>query len=81
MNPISFPESNVVYAEDQPQYTPLPAHIERTPEGLVTFCWKLSWGERLAVLFTGLLWQQVLTFKRPLQPQRLSVDKPKMHDF
>jgi hypothetical protein len=81
MTPVSFPEHNVVYAKDQPQYLALPAHIERNPEGLVTFCWKLSWRERLRVLLTGLIWHQVLTFKKPLQPQLLSVEKPELHDF
>ena len=74
MTPIKFPGSNVVFAEDQPQYNPLPAHRDRDDlEGTLTVCWKLSWRERLIVLFTGKLWHQVMTFNQPLQPQLLAV--------
>jgi hypothetical protein len=38
----------------------------------------LTWRERLRVLLGGVLWHQVLTFKGPLQPQLISVDKPEM---
>jgi len=55
----------------------MPAH--RVPddiEGRVTCCWRFSWRERLAILFRGVLWHQILTFNSPLQPQCLTVDKP-----
>jgi hypothetical protein len=71
---IEFPEQTVVIAKDQPEYRPLPAHV--APNGMVTFCWKLSLLMRLRVLFTGKLWHQVLTFNTPLQPQSLLVKKP-----
>jgi hypothetical protein len=32
--------------------------------------------ERLKVLLTGKVWQQVLTFNKPLQPQLMAVEKP-----
>lgn len=75
---IEFPEQTVVIAKDQPEYMPLPAHVCKTPEGRVTCCWKLSWRERLKLLWRGVLWHQVLTFRRPLQPQLLLVDKPEL---
>jgi hypothetical protein len=79
MKPIDFPETTLVIAKNQPQYLPLPSYrYERDDEGRVVFCWKLTWAERFAVLFGGLLWHQVLTFNRPLQPTLLSVDKPVM---
>ena len=82
MKPVSFPEQNVVIAKDQPQYLPLPAHIEPhdkyDPSRRTTFCWQLSWRERLTLLVTGKLWHQVLTFNSPLQPQLLLVEKPKL---
>lgn len=79
MKPVSFPEQTVVFAKDQPEYTPLPAHrLESDPLGLTTFCWQLTWRERLALLIHGRLWHQVLTFQQPLQPQILSVKKPEM---
>jgi len=71
---IEFPEQTMVYAKDQPEYRPLPAH--RTLEGQVTFCWRLGWRDRLRVLWSGLIWHQVLTFNQPLQPQLLLTQKP-----
>ena len=79
MDLIEFPEQTVVIAKNQPEYLPLPAHrFANDPRGRITFCWRLTWRERLRVLWTGLLWHEVLTFDRPLQPQRLSTDKPDM---
>lgn len=74
MIPITFPEHNCVYAKDQPEYLPLPVH--KTVDGMVISCWQLTWRERLKVLFTGCVWYSILTFNRPLQPQRPSVDSP-----
>jgi hypothetical protein len=74
MTPIEFPEQNVVYAKDQPEYLPLPAH--KTADGEVTSCWGMTWRERLRVLFTGRIYFSSLTFNGPLQPQRVSVDPP-----
>jgi len=76
----SFPEVNTVFAKDQPQYRPLPAHRDMSDEGTITFCWKLTWRERFAVLFGGVIWQQVLTFHNPLQPQKLGCYKPSFYD-
>lgn len=79
MELVSFPEQTDVIAKDQPQYRPLPAHVVNgDPEGRITCCWQLSWRERLKVLWTGLIWHQVLTFNSPLQPQLLLVDKPEL---
>lgn len=78
MELIEFPEKNVTYAKDQPQYKPLPAHAFFDAEGRIAFCWKLSWRERLQVLWRGVVWQQVLTFGAPLQPQKLTADRPEM---
>lgn len=74
MTPVEFPESNVVYAKDQPEYLPLPAY--RTPDGDVTSCWGMTWRERLCVLLTGRIYVSNLTFNGPLQPQRVSVEPP-----
>jgi len=75
MKAVEFPEQITVIAKDQPQYTPLPAHID-TRDGIVTFCWQLSFSERLRLLWAGVIWHQVLTFGGPLQPQKLILDKP-----
>lgn len=74
MQPIEFPEQTVVYAKDQPEYLPLPAH--KTDDGEVTSCWGMTWGERLRVLVTGRIYFTNLTFNRALQPQRVSVQPP-----
>lgn len=68
MIPKTFKEVNVVFAKDQPEYLPLPAFRKESPEGEVVTCWKLSWRERLRILFFGELWLSMLTFNKPLTP-------------
>jgi hypothetical protein len=76
---IEFPEQTVVFAKDQPEYLPLPAHrFANDPKGRITCCWRMTWRERFRVLCTGVVWHEILTFGKPLQPQRLSVLKPNM---
>jgi hypothetical protein len=79
MKAIDFEGRNVIVAEHQPPYAPLPAHI--APNGRLTACWQLTWGERIRIFFTGKLWHQVLTFKHPLQPQKLTLDKPILKNY
>lgn len=79
MHLIEFPEQTVVIAKDQPQYNPLPAHSFGDAQGRIACCWRLSFCERLRVLFTGTIWHEILTFNQPLQPQRLSAEKPQMN--
>lgn len=79
MQLIEFPEQTTIFAKDQPQYLPLPAHVyENDAEGKIAFCWRLTLKERLLLLLTGKLWHHVLTFNQPLQPQMLSLAKPRM---
>ena len=59
-----FDLPTVVFAQDQPEYNPLPAH--RQPDGR----------ERLTILLTGNLWLQVLTDNDPLQPVKLDISCP-----
>lgn len=74
MKPVDFEGKNITYAEDQPEYQPLPAHVSL--DGTVTTRWKLSIWELIKVSFTGEIWLQVMTFTNPLQPVLISVDKP-----
>ncbi len=74
MTPQDFPERNVIYAENQKEYLPLPAHV--SPEGVVTTCWQLTEDELEQVLVTGKIFLQVHTFREPLQPIGLSAVKP-----
>lgn len=80
MTPIQFDHVNRVIAENQPPYLPFPVYsdLEASGEGRITACWKLSLKERLTVLFTGKIWHQILTFNRPLQPQKLLATAPWM---
>jgi hypothetical protein len=73
MKPIEFPEQTVVWAKNQPEYEPLPAY---TDEQETISLWKLTWRERLHVLFTGKLWLRQLNFGSPLQPQLPSTVSP-----
>jgi len=79
MHLIEFPEQTVIIAKDQPEYQPLPAfRYPMDPEGKIVCCWRLTWRERLRLLFTGKVWHLIMTFNRSLQPQLLQVEKPEM---
>lgn len=67
-----FDGTNITYAANQPEYNPLPALLVEGEHGMVVFCWKLNFWQRILVLFTGRIWHSVLTFRQPLQPQLLS---------
>jgi len=71
MKPMEFRGVNCVYAKDQSEYLPLPA--QKTEDGAVKTCWKLSLKERLTILFKGKLYLTILTFNKPLQPVKLTV--------
>lgn len=73
MKPINFKEQNVIYAENQPQYMPLPAF--KNDGGEVVSCWKLSFIERIRILFTGKLWVSLMTFNKPLTPSFFTTKK------
>ena len=75
MKPVEFPGVNVVFAKDQPEYQPLPAFKADTPEGEVVTCWKLSFRERLRVLFKGEIWLCLMSFNKPLTPSFMTTEK------
>lgn len=76
MKIVDFKKRNVIFAENQPEYNPLPAWRGPIPECEVISCWKLSLWERIRILFTGVLWLRQLTFGQPLQPQLPQVESP-----
>lgn len=79
MKIVEFPEQTVVFAKNQPEYLPLPAHRFRDDaQGRIACCWSMTWRERFIALFRGKVWHEILTFNQPLQPQLLSMDKPDM---
>ncbi len=73
MHPIDFPQTNTIWAKDQPEYLELPSW--RDDRETISL-WRLTWRERFQVLYTGTLWLRQLNFGEPLQPQRPSVDNP-----
>lgn len=73
MKPLRLKNFNTEFGKGQKPYLPLPARVDGER---ATFCWQLTWLERLTLLLTGRLWQQVLFFGQPLQPQRLSTKRP-----
>ena len=66
----------IVIAEDQPPYEPLSAVIV-DPATILTR-WKLTWWERIVVLFRGNVYLYVMTFSKPLQPLAMQAAKPEM---
>jgi len=77
MFPVEFEGFNRTLAKDQPEYRPLPVHIKRnSKEGEVISCWKLSFKERVKLLFTGKIYWSQWTFNDPLQPQLPTLDNP-----
>ena len=71
-----FPEVNVRIAENQPEYITLPVHKKfDSPHGEIVSCWKLSFKERIKILFTGIMWHSLWTFNESVQPQMMSVHK------
>ena len=81
VNIKDFKESNVVIAEDQPEYQNLPSHRTSDNDGMVTSCWSLSLKEMLKILWTGCIWVQMLTFNTSLQPLKVLVDKPDFEEL
>ncbi len=75
MKPIEFPEQNCVYAKDQPEYLPLPVFRNIGPQGECVSCWKLSFKERIRILFIGKLWVSLYTFNKPLTPSYFTTIK------
>lgn len=75
MKPTEFKESNTTFGKNQPNYSPLPALSFKDSQGIVITCWKLSFFERMKLIFTGRIWLSSMTFLQPLQPLYLTVNK------
>ena len=79
MKPVEFKHQNIVFAKDQPDYQPLPALKIEGMEGHVVSCWKLSFKERIKVLFTGIIWLNLMSFNKPLTPSYLAVNRKEVY--
>ena len=75
MKPIEFKGQNTVYAKDQPEYQPLPALKLDSSNGEVISCWKMTFSERMKVLFTGKVWVSLMCFNKPLTPSYITVNR------
>lgn len=71
MTPTKFEGQNVVYAESQPEYLPLPAMQLQDEGGTVITCWELSDEELAEVVKNKKVYLSIMTFKQPLQPVSL----------
>ena len=81
MKPIKFEEVNTTFAENQPEYTPLPVSRKKDDMDTIVSCWSLSFKERLTILFTGKLWVTVLNFYNPLTPMFFSINKKEVIQY
>lgn len=74
LKPIKTADTNVVFAENQSEYLPLPAHIIKNDDyGRVFVAYKLTFLQRLVLLFNGMVHIQLMTFCKPLQPISVSI--------
>ncbi|MCK5017415.1 MAG: hypothetical protein KAS32_10145 [Candidatus Peribacteraceae bacterium] len=71
MDPIKFEGMNVVLAEDQPQYIPLP--VCKEADGKMTSVWKLTDEEKELIAKGGKVCLSQSTFNQPFQPVNLWV--------
>lgn len=72
MKNVKFDGCNIVYGEGQPEYVPL--HAQKVGNVTIT-CYRLSFKERVKLLFSGLIWFGQTNFDQPLQPQLPALDK------
>lgn len=77
MTPIEFPQQTTIWAKDQPLYLPLPAYTNKIE---TISCWKLTWMERIKILFSGKLWLRQMNFGDNLQPQAPCVESPFLNE-
>lgn len=68
--------SPVMVAKDQPEYQTLPCAFVEGAEGRRVSRWKLTWRERIRVLFSGSLWLTLLSFNGPVTPCMIDTECP-----
>lgn len=74
MIPTEFENQNIVFAKDQPEYLPLPAH--KTEDGRVISFWKLEDGDIEKIKELGGIYIDSMTFNKPLQPIGIHIENP-----
>lgn len=79
MKPIKFEGHNVVYAENQPEYNPLPAF--KAENGTIVTCWELTNEDFERIVETRRIYLSVMTFNNPLQPIYLTTDVDELLEY
>ena len=74
MKPVPFKFQNFVYKKNSSKYDELPAWKNKGARGEVVSCWKMSFLERLKVLFTGRVWLLAVTHNKPLTPYKMTTN-------
>ena len=75
MKAVKFKHCNIAYAENQEEYETLHGLKLDSEKGEFIFCMKLSFWERLRVLFLGRIWVSLLTFNSSLTPSFISTNR------
>ena len=70
--PIKFEQQNVVFAENQEEYLPLPARVYRNEVGEVVSCWEFTDEEIELIIKNKCVYISSMTFNQPLQPLRVT---------
>lgn len=86
MEPIDFPQRNLMLAEDQPEYQTLPVHVDwrqmQTPDGpkkvawSMTVCYELSEAEIAEIIANKKIFYRQMLFGNQFQPIFLSTKDP-----
>ncbi len=76
MTPKEFPEQNILFGADQPEYLPLPAY--RNEQGDVITCWELSKEEVETLVETKCIFLSLKTFNQPLQPVFITANRSEL---
>lgn len=76
MLPIPFPGHNLIIAENQEPYIPLPVLYMGDSMGTCLACFELSEEELAEIITTRKIWASFWTFNKAFQPVMLSSEKP-----
>ena len=79
MKPTKFKHQNIVFGKGQKEYQQLPALKIDTPEGNVITCWKLTFWDRIRVLFLGRVWLNLMSFNNVVTPSYMSTDRKDLY--
>jgi hypothetical protein len=74
MDAVEFPQQTHVFAKNQPEYRPCPAHV--TAEGEIISCWEPTDEDRARIAAGAKIWLRVLAPTGRLQPVHLETEDP-----